>query len=176
MAMIITRCFSSKALFCIIAGCLSLPSYASAIAFLQLDEPRDSKHAVKILDCRFCVSVGAHGPNSKLSKTPPRVLRLTENGRVLSSNPVWNVCISGKPISIGLIRRNRDVFDYRRGHLHVSIPYTCRDYHRGQLAVWKHPDFADLDLTLDPKGRLVGGVPAGFVVMRGGFESLIGSR
>lgn len=92
---------------------------------------------------------------------------LTErDGIVLSSNPVWNACVSGDPVTKALIAGNRDVFHHRRGHLHKDIPYSCRDYHRGNSAVWHHPDFPDLEVTLDDRGRLLGGLPAGYVAVR----------
>ncbi len=101
-----------------------------------------------------------------VSFIPPNIIRLQKNGVVRSSNPVWNVCISGQPIRKGLIMKNTDVFEYRRGHLHMHIPFTCRDYHRGDLKVWKHPDFPNVELLLDGKGRLIGGVPFSFIAVR----------
>lgn len=94
------------------------------------------------------------------------VIRLKKDGVVRSRNPVWNVCISGKPIRKGLLMRNTDAFDYRRGHLHLRIPFTCRDYHRGNVSVWRHPDFPDVDVLLDSKGRLIGGVPFSYIAVR----------
>ena len=54
--------------------------------------------------------------------------------------------------------------------MHVDIPLTCRDYHRGHLAIWHHPDFPDLEVTLDSKGRILGGVPTGYIVVRDGLS------
>lgn len=103
---------------------------------------------------------------SFLRSSSPNILRLTKDGVVRSRNPVWNVCISGKPIRKGLVMRNVDTFEYRRGHVRLRIPFTCRDYHRGNLSVWRHPDFQDLDMFLDAKGRLIGGVPFPYIAVR----------
>ncbi len=91
---------------------------------------------------------------------------MNKNGVVLSSNPVWNVCASGKPVSLGLIRSNTDTVSIRRGHMKKEIPMTCRDYHMGDVSVWSHPDFPGLAMTLDKKGRIVGGLPAGYIAVR----------
>ncbi len=96
----------------------------------------------------------------------PFILRLRQDGVVVSSNPVWNVCVSGAPIRLGLIRHNRDTYHHRRGHMHRDIPLTCRDYHRGDTSVWKHPDFPELELTLDARGHVVAGIPSGFIAVR----------
>lgn len=98
--------------------------------------------------------------------TTQKILRLKNNGVVRSSNPVWNVCVSGKPIRKGLVMRNIDTFDYRRAHVHKVIPLSCRDYHRGALNIWKHPDFHDLQLLLDSNGSLLGGLPYGYIAVR----------
>ena len=99
-------------------------------------------------------------------RTASNILRLTKDGVVRSRNPVWNVCVSGKPIRKGLVIRNADTYEYRRGHLHLRIPFTCRDYHQGDVSIWRHPDFKDLDILLDAKGRLIGGIPFPYVSVR----------
>lgn len=95
-----------------------------------------------------------------------KILRLSKDGVVRSRNPVWNVCISGKPIRKGLVMWNTDTFEYRRGHLHLRIPFSCRDYHRGNVSLWRHPDFPDLHVFLDTKGRLIGGMPFSYIAVR----------
>lgn len=96
----------------------------------------------------------------------PVAIHVNKDGVVLSDNPVWNACIAGGPISKDLIMSNRDTFEHRRGHVHRRIPYSCRDYHRGDRALWRHPDVPDLKVMLDDRGRLIGGVPTGYIAVR----------
>ncbi len=99
------------------------------------------------------------------------VIRLNKDGIVKSSNPVWNACIRGKA-TLGLIRHNTDRVLHRQGRIRTYRPKSCDAYHRNSFNVWKHPDFADLHLTLDKKGHLVGGVPSGYIVSRDRAEKV----
>jgi hypothetical protein len=100
------------------------------------------------------------------AKAKPKVIRLSASGVVISTNPVWNACISGMYISPDLLKANTDVSHYQRGHTDVTVPLTCSDYRRTGKNAWQHPDFADLVLTLDKKGRPVGKLPAGYVTVK----------
>ncbi len=105
-------------------------------------------------------------PQAAAPTVKPVAIRMNKDGVVVSSNPVWNVCVSGKTISQGLIESNTDTVSYRRGHVHVETPKTCSDYHKNSVGLWSHPDFPGLKLMLDSKGRISGTVPAGYVALR----------
>lgn len=113
-------------------------------------------------DAHFCETP----PQGESVQTPVMEVHLRRDGVVVSSNLVWNVCVAGGPIGKDLIMRNRDTFEHRRGHVHRRIPYSCRDYHRGDRALWRHPDVPDLEVMLDDRGRLVGGLPWGYIAVR----------
>lgn len=84
-------------------------------------------------------------------------------GIPLSDNPVWNLCVRGENIPVGVLRRNTDTTVHRRGWVRVAIPKSCDDYHRGSQHVWSHPDFADVQLYLADDGRLLGILTQGYV-------------
>lgn len=122
------------------------------------------RHAEQVMpalkDSSFCESHASRSPRKKV----PAVVHLTKNGVVVSTNPVWNACVTSERLTRDLIRSNRDIIVVHRGNISKKIPLTCRDYHRGDVHLWQHPDFPELEIQLDEKGRLLGGVPAGFVV------------
>ena len=91
-------------------------------------------------------------------------LRLDTQGRVLSSNPVWNACIRGESLSLSFLRSNLDVYIHRQRRVRVRIPLTCRDYHRGDVRVWRFPEDPSVELVLDKKGRLLGDPPPEYVL------------
>lgn len=109
-------------------------------------------------------------------KSEFKPVRLSSEGVVRSTNPVWNVCISGHSVSLGLIRHNRETYHYRRGHVKKEIPLSCRDYHTGDIAVWSHPDFPGLEVTLDAKGHLKGGIQQGYIAVRDNAHSTIADQ
>lgn len=80
--------------------------------------------------------------------------------RVVSHNPVWNACVRSENLSVDLIRTNTDVFTHRQGRITKNIPYTCRDYHRGQQNLWLYPDQPGLQIFVDTKARLLGILPS----------------
>lgn len=94
-----------------------------------------------------------------------RPLRIDAKGRVVSKNPVWNACIRGEPLTAAIMRTNPDVHHHRQGRIIVKIPLSCRDYHRGELRVWRFPDDPSVELVLDKRGRLLGDAPPGFVMI-----------
>lgn len=160
-----THCFL---MLCLLLMVLSFGSLASAESFfiLSTEDYILSRPVVP-----STLKTDEFDEAGNLASSFPRhsslnTLRLSADGVVRSRNPVWNICISGKPIRKGLIMRNTDTFEYRRGHLHLRIPFSCRDYHRGNVSIWKHPDFPDLDVLLDAKGRLIGGVPFSYIAVR----------
>ncbi len=160
-----TRCFLA---FCLLFLGLSFVSLTFAQSFAVLsavDYIPSAVPALSPLNTPKLVEQNFTALPSQF-RTASNILRLTKDGIVRSRNPVWNVCVSGKPIRKGLVIKNTDTYEYRRGHLHMKIPFTCRDYHRGNVSIWKHPDFKDLDILLDVNGRLIGGIPFPYVAVR----------
>lgn len=96
--------------------------------------------------------------------TPRGIVLVDQEGFAVSTNPVWNACVRGERVFVGFIHTNRDVYIHRQGRIRKEIPMTCRDYHRGNVSVWKHPDFLDAELYLDSKGKLLGVLTQGFIV------------
>ena len=93
-------------------------------------------------------------------------LRVDRHGVVLTENPVWNACIRATPMSLSFLRSNTDTFLHRQRTVSVRIPYTCRDYHRGDPRVWTLPG-GDLSsaVVLDSHGRLLGDAPVGYTLV-----------
>lgn len=112
----------------------------------------------------------ASDPCPKITLTIPRPptkrrsLEIDKNGSVVSSNPVWNACIRNAPMTGVFVRSNTDTFIHRQRSIIVKIPFSCRDYHRGQLKVWAYPDDPSVHLVLDGRGRLLGDAPVGYVL------------
>ncbi len=94
------------------------------------------------------------------------IVHLNAKGVVMSRNPVWNACVTGRSVSLALIRSNKEYFIHRQGSHRKLLAKTCRDYHRGNTSLWQHPDFPDLEVHLDAKGRLLGGVPTGYILKK----------
>lgn len=94
------------------------------------------------------------------------IVHLNKRGTVVSQNPVWNACVSGTDLPLALIRSNKDTIMHRQGSLRKIFVRTCRDYHRGDLDLWQHPDYPGLEMQLDSKGRLLSGLPNGFVAKK----------
>jgi hypothetical protein len=100
----------------------------------------------------------------------PRGVILTDDrGFPLSTNPVWNLCVRGSPVPVGVLRRNTDTVTHRRGRVRVSIPKSCDQYRIGSTHIWKHPDFLDAELYLSGEGKLLGVLTEGYVAKR--FEA-----
>lgn len=97
--------------------------------------------------------------------SPPKHLRIDSIGRVVSRNPVWNSCIRGTLLTPAQLRSNPDVFVHRQRSISVRIPYSCRDYHRGEVRSWIFPDDPSIELVLDARGRLLGDAPAGYILV-----------
>ncbi len=167
-----------RAIFCIFLIVFAVTArriptvMAQTVLILQIDNPLflQLQREISVLDI---VDYQSGDPLEKsvpsvvaAKKFESKTIRLSVAGVVRSTNPVWNVCVSGHSIPLGLIRRNRDTYHYRRGHVKKEIPFTCRDYHRGDVSVWSHPDFPDLQLTLDSKGHLKGGIQEGYIAVR----------
>lgn len=124
---------------------------------------RDHTIILSVLkDPTFCAPNQAAAPVKKADV----IVRLSTKGIVISSNPVWNACVTDKNLTRDLIRSNTDTVTHRQGRVVTTRAKTCRDYHRGDLSMWQHPDFPDLRMKLDSKGRLVGGLPAGYIAKR----------
>ncbi len=113
-------------------------------------------------DPAFCAS----RPLTASVRRAEMIVHLNAKNIVVSTNPVWNACVSGTPLSVALIRSNRDTFAHRQGSTRKTFAKTCRDYHRGDQHLWQHPDFPNLEVQLDAKGRLLGGVPTGFIIKK----------
>jgi hypothetical protein len=105
----------------------------------------------------------AHGcprPVADVSSPMSRitVIPLDAKGIPVSRNPVWNACVRGQGLSFDFIQSNTDRFEHRSGRLRVTRPWSCRDYHRGKLALWKYPDQPHTELLLDRRGKFLGAV------------------
>lgn len=94
------------------------------------------------------------------------IVHINSQGVVFSTNPVWNACVSGQNLTLELIRRNEDVYVHRQRLVSKNIAKSCRDYHRGDVSMWEHPDYPDLEIQLDAKGRLIGGLPIGYTTKK----------
>ncbi len=131
---------------------------------------RDTKQIMPALkDPAFCAARVLHTSINKAD----RIVHLNSKNIVVSTNPVWNACVSGVPVSLALIRSNQDTFAHRQGSLRTLFAKTCRDYHRGDISMWQHPDFPGLEVQLDAKGRLLGGLPTGFIVKKDVKKSVV---
>ncbi len=104
------------------------------------------------------------------------VVRADANGVLISSNPVWNACITGKGLTKDLIRSNKDVNVHRQGRTITYIPLTCRNYHETTSNTWKHPDHPNIRITLDAKGRLVLPLPSNYVLQKDAAVAPIASN
>ena len=102
------------------------------------------------------------------SPQPLSIIHLDKQGAVVSGNPVWNACIRGTGITSALIKSNQDRSLQRTGHQRTWIPWSCRDYHKGKIDVWQHPDYPELSLVLDEHGRLMSALPVGYLAVKGG--------
>lgn len=98
---------------------------------------------------------------------PLSIIYLDRAGAVVSSNPVWNACVRGKGITAALIKSNVDRTLHRSGRLRTEIPWSCRDYHKGPIDVWTHPDFPDISIVLDEHGKLISALPVGYLAVKG---------
>ncbi len=127
-----------------------------------LQRPDASPILAALKDPVFCASPKA----AVVPKKEPLAVRFNKNGVILSSNPVWNRCAAGGYISSGLIKSNTDTSMHRQAAVEVYRPLTCSSYHTNNENVWRHPDFADLFVTLDAKGHLVGKLPSGYVAVQ----------
>ena len=113
-------------------------------------------------DPAFCAPKQAAAPVKKADV----IIHLNPKGIVVSSNPVWNACVSGENLTLAFIKSNLDTYMHRQGSVEKLFPMTCRDYHRGVVSMWQHPDHPGLEIELDTKGRLVGGLPVGYIAKR----------
>jgi len=113
-----------------------------------------------LLDASTCGSSQAMVPQKKVS---PVAVHVDRDGYVVSTNPVWNACTSGKGLTLELIRSNTDKVEQRDGN---GRPMTCADYHKNDVNLWNHPDYPGLQVQLNNKGKLIGDLPTGYIVKR----------
>ncbi len=118
----------------------------------------------------FCLPRQAATKRSKADV----IVHLNVKNVVVSTNAVWNACVSRENLTRDLIRTNKDTFVRRQRTVSKKIPLSCRDYHRGDLGMWRHPDFPGLEIQLDSRGRLLGGLPTGFVARQNVKEPMAG--
>lgn len=118
--------------------------------------------SIALKDPSFCAPAQAAAPVKKADI----IVHLNPKGIVVTSNPVWNACVTGQNLTLDLIKSNEDTYLHRQGRISKEFAMTCRDYHRGEVSMWQHPDYPGLAVKLDSKGRLIGGLPAGFVAKR----------
>ena len=129
----------------------------SAIAEITDRDPKDFRIALATTDCRL--------PQSSTPVLKPlKTMYIDLKGRVISSNPVWNACTQGAPLSVDFMKSNKDIIRIRQGSVHTYRHVTCRDYHKGNVHTWKFADDPDVDLFLDARGRLLGDAPKGYVL------------
>ncbi len=111
-----------------------------------------------------------------VSRKADVIVRLNAKGVVVSTNPVWNACVSGENLTLDLIKSNTDIYMHRQANVSKKFAMTCRDYHRGNVSMWQHPDYPDLEIQLDHKGRLVGGLPFGFTAKKDSVQKNVASQ
>lgn len=134
------------------------------------DEASVSESQVALTRSGFCDIPAITGVSPK----PLSIIHLDKQGAVVSGNPVWDACIRGTGITSALIKSNKDRSLQRTGHQRTWIPWSCRDYHKGKIDVWTHPQYPDLSLVLDEHGRLMSALPVGYLAVKGG--SMAASR
>lgn len=105
-------------------------------------------------------------PRRISSKTLMKILKINRKGVIVSSNPVWNACIQNEPLTASFIKSNTDGAMHRQARVRVFRPYSCRDYHRGDLRLWRYPDDPSIELVLDKRGRLLGDPPVGYILQK----------
>lgn len=133
---------------------------AVEVAIILGRQPAIVTSALK--DRAFCAPKQVAAPVKKADV----IVHLNTKGVVVSMNPVWNACVSGQNLTLDLIRSNADTFVHRQGTISKEFAMTCRDYHRGDVSMWQHPDYPGLEIQLDDKGRLIGGLPRGFTAKK----------
>lgn len=122
-----------------------------------------------LIDTSYC----AKAPQSSAPTTKPVSIRLNADGVVVSSNPVWNACVSGENVSLGLVKSNLDKVVDRT----FSRPKTCRDYHMGaDASAWKMPGAFGIEIHIDAKGHLIGALPTGFVAVRDDSAAIVANQ
>ncbi len=119
-------------------------------------------------DSTFCAPKQAAAPVKKADI----IVHQNSKGVVVSTNPVWNSCVSGQGLTLALIRSNTDTYLHRQGTIRKTFAKTCRDYHRGDVSMWDHPDYPGLVIKLDSSGRLAGGLPIGFIAKKDVLEKV----
>lgn len=152
---------------CSLQKILSIDAADSLVEWLAVEmaiilgrEPAMVTPALK--DPAFCALKKAAAPVKKADA----IVHLDTKGVVVSTNPVWNACVSGQDLTLYLIKSNEDTFIHRQGTISKEFAMTCRDYHRGDVSMWQHPDYPGLEIQLDDKGRLIGGLPRGFTAKK----------
>lgn len=108
---------------------------------------------------------------AKAAPKPLTVIHLDTLGAVVSENPVWNACVRGSGITSALIKSNQDRSLQRTGRQRTWIPWSCRDYHKGPVDVWTHPDHPELSMVLDEHGKLVSALPVGYLAVKSAKQS-----
>lgn len=139
--------------------------------FMALLMGREASQVIDALkDPLFCAPEQAAAPK----KIAPIAVHLTKDGVVVSTNPVWNACVTGKGLTKALIMSNEDTNMHRQGSIEKFIPKTCDDYMRWtDASMVEHVDHNGLVLKLDKKGRLVGELPTGYVAVKDGKADIV---
>lgn len=105
-------------------------------------------------------------PRRVSSKALMKILRVNRKGVIISNNPVWNACIQNEQLTALFVKSNTDGVMHRQARKRVFRPYSCRDYHRGDLRIWRYPDDSSIELVLDKRGRLLGDPPVGYILQK----------
>jgi cysteine-rich repeat protein len=138
--------------------------------YLAIIMGRDTEQVLTAMnDASFC----APAPQATAPEVAPVSIRLDKLGRVATNNPVWNACIRGERIPLGIIKMNTDKVVFRNW----SRPKSCSDYQKSSdVSVWKMPDGLELEVTLDSKGHLIGALPTGYVAVKDSTKENVANK
>lgn len=129
----------------------------SLIAVITDQNVQEFRIALVTTDC-------SPPPIQEPKPMPLKTMFIDLSGRVISTNPVWNACTQGALLSAEFMKSNKDIIRIRQGSVRVERRLSCRDYHKGNIRVWKFADDQDVELYLDGRGRLLGDAPKGYVL------------
>ncbi len=134
---------------------------AIVIADISLILKRPKRDVAAFLLGNSCPDEMMRLPKVSVTKM---IMFVDQKGAVLSSNPVWNACIRGLPLTASFMKRNPDTVEHRQRRIRVYRPLSCRDYHKGDVRAWRYPEDPSVELVLDDRGRLLGDAPQGYVL------------
>ncbi len=120
--------------------------------------PKRERMSSRLIQAILVTQHGCHTmqrfPLQKKRKAPS--IPLDSSGIPVSNNDVWNACVRNQSLSADLIRENPDTFEHRQGRIRKKIPWSCRDYHRGEAGWWIYPDQVNTELLFTRNGQYIG--------------------